>query len=231
MLEPEEAEESNEETSPLPSGPSAFGDYELLEEIARGGMGLVYKARQVSLGRIVALKMILAGRLATEVEVKRFRVEAEAAAHLDHPNIVSVYEVGECDGRHYFSMKLIEGGTIVDWGRRMIDWKAARHASPGPEGKKRKDGKRDLEPKFATGDSQTAIASVMAKVAHAVSYAHQRGILHRDLKPANILIDAKGQPHVTDFGLAKRIDSTTQTLSGSVIGTPNYMAPEQAAGK
>ncbi|MCI0540005.1 MAG: protein kinase [Verrucomicrobiales bacterium] len=212
-----------------------FGDYELLEEIARGGMGVVYRARQVSLNRVVALKMILAGQLATPALKQRFHTEAEAAARLDHPNIVPIYEIGEHEGQHYFSMKLIEGGTLA---QRIAGGKVGKRES-GKE-----DRRLEIPPAhFPTlsharptssscAGSCKEIPLLMAKVARAIHYAHQRGILHRDLKPTNILLDEQGDPHVTDFGLAKLAeDNASLTMSAAVLGTPAYMSPEQAAGK
>jgi tetratricopeptide (TPR) repeat protein/thiol-disulfide isomerase/thioredoxin len=177
-----------------------FGDYHLLAEIARGGMGVVFRARQKSLGRVVALKMILAGQLASIDQVRRFRAEAEEAGCLDHPNIVPIYQVGEVNGQHYFSMKLIEGSSLGAQAERL-----------------RKD--------------PPAAARLISTVARAVQHAHARGVLHRDLKPGNILIDEHGQPHVTDFGLAKHLGGEGSTQSGAILGTPGYMAPEQAAGR
>jgi eukaryotic-like serine/threonine-protein kinase len=179
----------------------SVGDYELIREIARGAKGVVYEARHRRLQRVVALKMILAGQYATDEDRQRFRIEAEAVARLEHPHIVPIYEVGEWAGRQFFAMKYVPGGSLV--GR--VD-----ELSKDPR----------------------AAAAVLAKIARAVHFAHQRGILHRDLKPANVLIDDEGEPYVTDFGLAKKIEAdSTLTQSGQVIGTPAYMAPEQAAGK
>jgi serine/threonine protein kinase/Tfp pilus assembly protein PilF len=177
-----------------------FGDYELLEEIGRGGQGVVYRARQKSLNRIVALKVIGLAHWATEAHVKRFRMEAEAAAHLDDPRIVPIYEIGERDGACYFSMKLIEGGQL--------DKIIGSELMPGRKA-----------------------AELMAKLAHTLHHAHQNGVLHRDVKPGNILLDAKGEPHLTDFGLARLVETeSTVTRTLEVLGTPSYMAPEQAAG-
>ena len=180
--------------------PCQIGDYELKEELGRGGMGVVFKATQISLKREVALKMLLRGRLASEADAARFRQEAESVARLDHPGVVPVHEFGELDGRPFFSMKYVEGETL----QQMLQ--------DGP-----------LPPRYT--------ARVLAAVARAVHYAHERGVLHRDLKPSNILIDRDGNPHVTDFGLARRTtDAASLTKSGAVLGTPAYMAPEQAAG-
>src|SRR6266498_2923875 len=204
-----------------------FGDYELLEELARGGMGVVYRARQVSLNRCVALKMILAGKLATPGAKQRFHTEAEAAARLDHPNIVPIYEIGEYDGQHYFSMKLIEGGTLAEALSRSSRPKEAQtSASPKLRGAK------TSEPPHVGCYSEKEAAFLLATVARAVHYAHQRGILHRDLKPTNILLDDQGEPHVTDFGLAKLAeDDSSLTISAAILGTPAYMSPKQAAGQ
>jgi TolB-like protein/predicted Ser/Thr protein kinase len=177
-----------------------FGDYELLEEIGRGGQGVVYRARQKSLNRTVALKVIGLGHWATDAHLKRFRREAEAAASLDHSGIVPIYEVGERDGSCYFSMKLVEGGQLDE---------VARH-----------------EPM-----SIRRAVELIAKVARTVHYAHAHSILHRDIKPGNILLDGKGEPHLTDFGLARLVETeSTVTRTLEVLGTPSYMAPEQAVG-
>ncbi len=179
----------------------SFGDYFLIRKIASGGMGVIYLARQESLRRTVALKTILAGDLASHDEIQRFRQEAEAAAQLDHSGIVPIFEVGEHQGQHYFSMGYVEGGSLSD---RIKD---------GP-----------LPPRHA--------AELVRQVAEAVAYAHERGIIHRDLKPSNILLDREGHAKVTDFGLAKQVHGLTHlTLTGQVLGTPSFMAPEQAAGK
>ncbi|MEW6160922.1 MAG: serine/threonine-protein kinase [Verrucomicrobiota bacterium] len=205
-----------------------FGDYELIEEIGRGGMGLVFKARQVSLNRLVAVKLISSGTLATEVLVKRFKAEAETAASLSHPNIVPIYEIGEHDGQHYFSMGLIEGPTLRElllarrrWSSQRKSPHAHDHSSAPTASDEVLNG--EIEPREAV--------RLMIIIARAVHYAHQRGVLHRDIKPGNILLDSARQPHLTDFGLAKLIEKeSTITHTHAVLGTPAYMAPEQARG-
>ena len=177
-----------------------FGDYELQEEIASGGMGVVYRARQMRLNRIVALKMIRAGKFSSWTEIKRLRAEAEAAAQLDHPNIVPVFEVGEQDGLHYFTMAFVDGQTLSE--------KLSQGPLPVQEA-----------------------AELIHRVAKAIAYAHDAGVIHRDIKPGNILIDKAGQPRVGDFGLAKQVTLESDlTTTGQILGTPSYMPPEQALG-
>jgi eukaryotic-like serine/threonine-protein kinase len=184
----------------VPGADVRFGDYELIEEIAQGGMGVVYKAKQSSLNRIVAVKMIRFGHLAREEDIRRFRTEAEAAANLQHPNIVAIHEVGYAEGQHFFSMDYIDGGSLADLIRE-----------------------RPLPPRKA--------AAYLKKVAEAIHYAHSRGVLHRDMKPSNVLLAQDHEPKVTDFGLAKLMQSDSKlTLSGTVMGSPSYMSPEQASG-
>src|SRR5213596_3040026 len=177
-----------------------LGDYELVEEVGRGGQGVVFRARQKSLNRTVALKVISLGQWASKAHLKRFRREAEAAASLDHPSIVPIYEVGEREGACYFSMKFVEGGQLDEVVKR-------------------------------APISIRQAAELIAKVARTVHYAHEHGILHRDIKPGNILLDTKGEPQLTDFGLARLVEAeSTVTRTLEVLGTPSYMAPEQAAG-
>jgi eukaryotic-like serine/threonine-protein kinase len=184
-----------------PTESKNFGDYELLEEIARGGMGIVYRARQKSLDRTVAVKMILSGQFAGKEEVLRFRAEAESAAKLQHPHIVRIHETGECDGQPYFSMDYVAGGNLAALVRE-----------------------KPLPAKRAAGYVKT--------ITEAIHYAHEQGILHRDLKPSNVLIDRADQPHVADFGLAKRMTRESfLTVTGDVMGSPNFMPPEQAGAK
>ena len=167
-----------------------FGDYELIRELGRGAMGVVWKARQVSLNRPVALKLLKSDILATDDERRRFRNEEEAVALLDHPHIVSIFEVGEHDGRQYFSMKLVSGPSLE---KKLADFAA----------------------------DPIAAARLVKTAAEAVHHAHQRGILHRDLKPSNILLNERGEPFVSDFGLAKRLEGDSElTASGAIVGTP-----------
>jgi tRNA A-37 threonylcarbamoyl transferase component Bud32 len=181
--------------------PITMGDYQLIEEVGRGGMGIVYRAIQLSLNREVAIKMILRDRLASQLDRQRFFAEAKATAKLDHPGIVPVYDVGEIDGRPYFAMKYIRGKTLS-------------------------------ELMLMGGLSQRLIANYLEQVSCAVQFAHDSGIVHRDIKPSNILIDEMGNAKLTDFGLAKQTDSADSlTRTGAVLGTPNYMSPEQASGR
>jgi eukaryotic-like serine/threonine-protein kinase len=178
----------------------AVPGYEIVAELGRGGMGVVYQARQCSLKRLVALKMILAGLHADSTARVRFRAEAEAVARLQHPNIVQIHEVGEYDGKPFLSLEYVEGGSLLRKvaGRAQTDWEAAR---------------------------------LVETLARAVHYLHQRGILHRDLKPNNVLLTADGTPKITDFGLAKVLDADiSPSRSETLLGTPSYMAPEQASG-
>ena len=181
--------------------PDAVAGYEILGVLGRGGMGVVYKARQAGLNRVVALKMILSGDHADEQERARFRSEAEAVARIQHLNIIQIYEIGEEDGRPYFSLEYVDGGSLT----------ARIDGEPQP-------------PREA--------ARIVHLLAGAMDCAHKAGVVHRDLKPGNVLLTADGTPKITDFGLAKRVqEDSGQTRSGSILGTPGYMAPEQAEGK
>jgi serine/threonine-protein kinase len=188
-------------TSEITAQLSTFGKYQLLGSLGRGGMGIVYKARQTELDRLVALKMILANQFASDTDIRRFHAEAQAAARLRHPHILQVYEAGEICGQHYFAMQYIDGPSLATVIRR---------------------------------DSLTSEERVrcIAAVARAVGYLHKQGIVHRDLKPANILLDANNWPYVSDFGLVKMLEAGSNlTTTGAIVGTPSYMAPEQAAGR
>ena len=178
-----------------------FGDYLLEQEIAHGGTGVVYRARQLSLGRTVAVKLLLLGRYSSAESIERFRREAQSAAALRHPNIVAIHEVGEHEGQQFYSMDYVEGQSLTE----------AVRAGP-------------LEPRRS--------AEIVGAIAEAIHFAHKQGVLHRDLKPSNVLLDVFGQVRITDFGLAKRLDASSDlTSTGQVVGTPNYLSPEQAAGK
>src|SRR5262245_12359880 len=188
--------------------PRQVGDYELLEEIARGGMGVVYKARQLRLNQVVAVKLLLSGPLASPKDLQRFRAEAQAGASLRHPNIVAIHEVGEHAGLAFFAMDYIAGPRLSELVRE----------GPLPA---------------------SEAAAYVKTIAEAIHYAHERGVLHLDLKPSNVLIDPAGRPRIIDFGLAKRIDSDSLrstlndplTRSGHLLGSPNFIPPEQASGK
>jgi hypothetical protein len=196
------------------SRPRYFAGYELVSEIAFGGMGVVWKARQLGVNRLVALKMIPAGHLASPQMRLRFKVEIETVAQLDHPNIVPLYETGEHDGQHYFSMKLLEGGNLGEW-------IVLRHRQ-----------RNNAIPRETERNHLREAVRLLVTIARAVHHAHQRGVLHRDLKPSNILLDQQGEPHVADFGLAKVLGRDSGlTFTESALGSPNYMAPEQASGR
>ncbi|HVY63086.1 MAG TPA: protein kinase [Planctomycetota bacterium] len=188
-------------------GPKQLGQYQLVKELGRGGMGVVYKAHHVTLNRDVALKVMLGGPDANEQDTRRFLREAEACAALKHPNIVPVFDISDVNGQYYFAMEFVEGMTLLDWSKRE---------------------KRSIE----------AVVTMMRKVCDALAYAHQRGIIHRDLKPHNVMVDKDGEPKVMDFGLAKRLDGAgakvpgaDKTVVGTIMGTPQYMPPEQATGR
>lgn len=198
---------SESDEAPDLEGGAEFGEFVLLNEIGRGGMGVVYRAKQRSLNRTVALKMILGGRFAGEEQVKRFYTEAESVAALHHPNIVSIFEVGEHEGQHYFAMEFVEGSDLT----KLVE------QSPLPE---------------------KEAAALVQTIAEAVHYAHQEGVIHRDLKPSNILLDQRGDPQISDFGLAKRLgdldpeaSGAQLTVSGQVMGSPSFAAPEQIDGR
>jgi eukaryotic-like serine/threonine-protein kinase len=230
----------------------AFGDYDLLEEIGRGGMGVVYRARQRGLDRIAALKMVLPSRLTSAIDLQRFRLEAETVARLEHPHILPIYEVGEIHGQPYYTTKYLEGGSLAQrrGGRTTNDTndtndrapftpeKAAAHPSTGGEKRTMAARFRSTRPGASPirvirttirgSPSGQADVQLFLKICHAVAYAHACGVLHRDLKPANILLDGDGEPYVADFGLARMIENESDlTLSQAMIGTPTYAAPEQ----
>ena len=198
-----------EENAEAPPNARLLADYQLIEMVGRGGMGVVYKATQIGLGRPVALKMIRSAVVASELELQRFEMEARAAAMLDHPNIVPIYEVGEHEGQHYFAMRLVEGENLAERLRANAAVEDAAEA-----GRVRQKSRQ--------------AALLIRKVARAIHHAHQRGILHRDIKPSNILLDQNGDPQITDFGLAKLTSAEENTtLTHELLGTPEYMSPEQ----
>jgi len=235
--------------SSLSASNRRFGDYELREALGRGGMGIVYEATQISLRRLVALKMIVDSEAASPRALRRFTLEAEVAAKLDHPNIVPIYEVGEHNDQPFLSMKLIAGEDLrkkiasgelcLTSGARSVPGRSAERPNISVASVAGGEGPRaGATSKTELRQRAIAIARFVAVVARAVHHAHENGVLHRDLKPANILVDREGQPHLTDFGLAKvfQLDAeqpsaAALTVAGTPLGTPSYMSPEQAAGK
>ncbi|NQV22864.1 MAG: serine/threonine protein kinase [Rhodopirellula sp.] len=243
---PEDGTTAAEGSSPV----RPFGRFELLEELGRGGMGVVFRARQTDLNRIVAIKMILVNRLASQDHIRRFYQEAQAAGRLNHPNIVGIHEVGEVHGQHFFSMDCVDGVDLKDVLAAGPARSALKTRSTTPSGSVTSNSESALENSAASGSSTSTTkfragerltfeqtARLIRDVARATDYLHDHGIIHRDLKPSNILIDASGQPRVTDFGLARVVSPGGQqqnehhTDSGTIVGTPNYMSPEQAAGR
>ena len=212
--------------------PRPFGSYELLAEIARGGMGIVYRARQTQADRVVAVKVLASGQFAAPDFVERFHTEARAVASLDHPNIVPIYEVGECEGQPFFSMKLVEGGSLAQRRKERSRSRTVISNQSGEGAQKSPATDPLITDSLPTDYSPPSIARLIATLARAIHYAHQRGILHRDIKPGNVLLDAQGEPHLTDFGLAKLVENeSTLTHTMAMLGTPSYMSPEQARGE
>ena len=218
-------EEATDQSRPprVTSGMRLLGDYELMRQLGRGGMGVVYEAHQVSLNRTVALKMVLDTEAATPTALRRFAIEAEAIAKLDHPHIVPIYDAGEIEGHPFYTMKLVQGQSLAE---KIAQCELRQHSTnPSPS-------KTEIRQHLVNG------ARLMVKIARAVEYAHQQGVLHRDLKPSNVLVDEYNEPHLTDFGLARILSAEpptqgvpTLTQTGGIFGSPHYMSPEQAAGR